>query len=98
MPAAEPSPFFLRAGWAEPPKIHGSHANNLPELPDIPLLLEFVRGDDPDNQVANSIPNEVAQVCYNPAEFPVNKVNIRTLQMTSGLSSGQQLIALNHVQ
>jgi|FLOH01.1.fsa_nt_gi hypothetical protein len=25
VPAAEPSPFFLRAGWAEPPKIHGSH-------------------------------------------------------------------------
>jgi hypothetical protein len=60
--------------------------------------LEFVRGDDPNNQVANSISNEVAQFCDNPADFPVNKVNIRTLQMTSGLSSGQQLIALNHVQ
>jgi len=69
----------------------------LPEWPDIPLLLEFVRGDDPDNQVANSIPNEVAQFCDNPADFPVNKVNIRTLQMTSGLSSDQQLIAMRKV-
>jgi hypothetical protein len=59
--------------------------------------LEFVRGDDPDNQVANSIPNEVAQFCDNPADFPVNKVNIRTLQMTSGLSSDQQLIAMRKV-
>jgi len=30
-----------------------------------------VRGDDPDNQVANSIPYEVAQFCDNPADFPV---------------------------
>lgn len=57
-----------------------------------------MRGDDPDNQVANSIPNEVGQFCDNLADFPVNMVNIRTLQMTSGLSSGQQLIAINHVQ
>ena len=56
-----------------------------------------MRGDDPDNQVANSIPNEVAQFCDNPADFPVKKVNIRTLQMTSGLSSDQQLIAMRKV-
>ena len=59
--------------WQENPSDTWSHANNLPEWPDIPLLLEFVRGDDPNNQVANSISNEVAQFCDNPATFPISR-------------------------
>lgn len=60
------------------------------------VVMRAYNGDDPFNQLP-SIPNELAMFVQNPADFPVNKVNIGTLQMTAPLSSDQQLIDMRRV-
>jgi hypothetical protein len=61
------------------------------------VVMRAYNGDIPQNQKSNMIPNEVALFSDNPADFPVNKVNIGTLQMTAGLSTDQQLIKMRKV-
>jgi hypothetical protein len=60
------------------------------------VVMRAYNGDDPSNQLP-TIPNEVAMFVENPADFPVNKVNIGTLQLTLTLSSDQQLIDMRRV-
>ena len=60
------------------------------------VIMRAYCGDDPYKQLP-TIPNEAAQFCLNPADYPVNKVNIGLLQMTPILYSDQQFIAIRKV-
>lgn len=66
-----------------------AHFAIVPIRTGLDVVMRAYRGDDPYNQLPTA-PNELAQFIQNPADFPVNKVNIGTLQMTAILSSDQQ--------
>lgn len=60
------------------------------------VVMRAYNGDDPYNQLPTR-PNEAAQFTQNPADFPVNKVNIGMLQMSPGLYSNQALLDMRKV-